>query len=93
MVYTDIQTLRGLNAPIDYGSGIEYASGLFQEQVSPVAVDTVGLQIGLWLNGADGCRDIVEGRLHDKIQALVHYIGSKDDCRAETVLFTSQVRV
>jgi hypothetical protein len=85
MVYTDIQTLRGLNAPIDYGSGIEYASGLFQEQVSPVAVDTVGLQIGLWLNGADGCRDIVEGRLHDKIRALVHYIGSTDDCRAETV--------
>jgi hypothetical protein len=83
MVYTDIQTLRGLNAPIDYGSGIEYASGLFQEQVSPAA-DT-GLQIGLWLNGTDGCRDIVEGRLHDKIRALVRYIGSKDDCRADTV--------
>jgi hypothetical protein len=83
MAYTDIQTLRGLNAPIDYGSGIEYASGLLQEQVSPVA-DTA-LQIGLWLNGTDGCRDIVEGRLHDKIQALVRYIGSKDDCRAQAV--------
>jgi hypothetical protein len=27
MAYTDIQTLRGLSSPVDYGSGIEYADG------------------------------------------------------------------
>jgi hypothetical protein len=29
MVYTDIQTLRGLEEPADYGSGIEYAKGMY----------------------------------------------------------------
>ena len=28
MVYTDLQTLRGLWAATDYGSGIQYADGL-----------------------------------------------------------------
>jgi hypothetical protein len=82
MVYTDIQTLRGLDAPTDYGSGIEYASGLLQQAAQPPATYT-GLQIGLWLNGTDGCRDIVDGRLDHKIQALVRYIGNH--CAAETV--------
>ena len=31
MFYTDIQTLRGLDAPVDYGSGIEYADGLVRQ--------------------------------------------------------------
>jgi hypothetical protein len=28
MAYTDLQTLRGLSSPVDYGSGIEYADGI-----------------------------------------------------------------
>ena len=27
MVYTDLQTLRGLDRPVDYGTGLEYADG------------------------------------------------------------------
>ncbi len=64
MVYTDIQTLRGLDAPVDYGSGIEYAKGLTE------TFPHSGIQIGLWLNGTAGCQDIVEGRLQDNIRKL-----------------------
>lgn len=83
MVYTDIQTLRGLGSPIDYGSGIEYASGLLQESISLASKNTA-LQIGLWLNGTAGTRDIVAGRvlLQDNIRALVRYI---HHCPAGTV--------
>jgi hypothetical protein len=28
MAYTDLQTLRGLSSPVDYGSGMEYADGI-----------------------------------------------------------------
>lgn len=64
MVYTDIQTLRGVSHPVDYGSGIEYAKGLVE------AFPASGLQMGLWLNGTAGCRDIVHGKLDDKIHEL-----------------------
>ena len=71
MVYTDIQTLRGLLTPFDYGSGVEYANGLvgslFQNQ-------HVGLQIGLWLKGTSGCHDIVNGVLDNQVKDLVNYL-------------------
>ena len=35
-----------------------------------------GLQIGLWLNGEQGCRDIVSGVLDDKIYLLFDFIRS-----------------
>ena len=64
MFYTDIQTLRGLETPIDYGSGIEYAGGLAE------AFPKAGIQIGLWLNGTEGCRDLVEGKLDVNMHQL-----------------------
>ena len=42
MVYTDIETLRGLNYPTDYGSGIEYADGIID---SLFPMSAVGLQV------------------------------------------------
>jgi hypothetical protein len=71
MFYTDIQTLRGLDTPVDYGSGIEYADGLAQ------AFPEAGLQIGLWLNGTSGCRDIVEGSLDAQLHQLFHFLLEK----------------
>lgn len=68
MVYTDIQTLRGLTHPADYGSGIEYAWGLAE------AFPDSGIQIGLWLNGTKGCLDIVSGRLDHHIGKLFDFI-------------------
>jgi hypothetical protein len=68
MVYTDIQTLRGLSHPIDYGSGIEYAKGLAEDYRQS------GIQIGLWLNGTKGCLDIVHGRLDRQIVELFDFI-------------------
>ena len=64
MVYTDLQSLRGLDQPVDYGSGVEYADGL-----RPMA-----LQIGLWLNGTEGCRDVLQGRLEESLQRLRTYL-------------------
>jgi hypothetical protein len=86
MAYTDIQTLRGLDRPTDYGSGVEYADGILhlaksrdvgrqqhrQQQLQGGA--EVGLQLGLWLNGTEGCRDIVHHRLDAQIQRLVKYL-------------------
>jgi hypothetical protein len=71
MVYTDIQTLRGLDAPVDYGSGVEYANGLLGD-----LFENVGLQMGLWLNGTTGTQDIVNGNLDDKIQELMDYLNN-----------------
>lgn len=78
MVYTDIQTLRGLDAPVDYGSGVEYANGL----VDSVLSQDVGLQIGLWLNGTEGCRDLVQGKLDKKVHVLLKYL---ETCPASRV--------
>jgi len=73
MFYTDIQTLRGLKDPVDYGSGVEYADGitdsLFQYQ-------NVGLQIGLWLNGTRGCKDMLSGLLDKNIENLIDYLSN-----------------
>ena len=83
MVYTDIQTLRGLNKPIDYGSGIEYATGLIENfggtggsssSKSPQQEkQTFGLQVGLWLNGTQGCNDILDGTLDSNIEQMFQY--------------------
>ena len=70
MVYTDIQTVRGLDKPVDYGSGIEFADG----EIALLSSNNTGLQIGLWLNGTSGCQDIVAGKLAKNIQSLVHYL-------------------
>jgi len=67
MVYTDIQGLQGLDRPIDYGSGIQYADG----------IPLLDLQIGLWLNGTAGCQDIVDGRLDENIRRLSDYLQPK----------------
>ena len=68
MFYTDIQSLRGLDTPVDYGSGVEYAPGLVE------AFPQSGIQIGLWLNGTTGCRDIVDGNLEANVKHLFHSI-------------------
>lgn len=68
MVYTDLATLQGLWEPADYGSGVEYADGdLFPAPSS-------GLQIGLWLNGTQGCVAICEGTMDDQIALLIFYL-------------------
>ena len=65
MVYTNIQELRGLDQPVDYGSGIEYADGLSYVN---------GLQVGLWLGGSQGCQDLVDGKLDNNLKRLYEYI-------------------
>ena len=108
MVYTDIQTLSGLDHPADYGSGIEYADGALRMAFSTTNNDggggggntyhnnnnkrsnrnysdrlEVGLQVGLWLNGTQGCQDIIDGRLDRKVHQLVYYLGSQ--CPADKI--------
>jgi hypothetical protein len=73
MFYTDIQTLRGLDRPVDYGSGIEYANGIMD---SLFPDQHVGLQIGLWLNGTRGVRDILSGVLDENVDKLVEYLAT-----------------
>jgi hypothetical protein len=73
MVYTDLQTLRGLGKPVDYGSGVEYADGILE---SLFAEQHVGLQIGLWLNGTAGCNDIISGALDANVQTLLQYLST-----------------
>jgi hypothetical protein len=68
MSYTDLYSLRGLDQPADYGSGIEYANGLLD------LTNNNGLQLGLWLNGTLGCRDIISGALDAQIQRLLDYL-------------------
>ena len=96
MVYTDIQTLRGLDKPIDYGTGVEYVDGLIEawdfkssgdaDSTSSTssatsssssissATSPIGLQIGLWLNGTQGCRDIVSGDLDENLNRFLDYL-------------------
>lgn len=73
MAYTDIQTLRGLDKPVDYGSGIEYAEGILE---SLFPDQHVGLQIGLWLNGTAGCDDINSGALDSNVKTLINYLSN-----------------
>jgi len=75
MVYTDIQKLQGLDTPIDYGTGIEYADGALRMASPPNNNLGIGLQIGLWLGGAKGCSDVVSGKLDHMVDQLVHYLG------------------
>jgi hypothetical protein len=42
MVYTDLENLKGLDQPTDYGSGIEYADGILGSLFPNV---DVGLQV------------------------------------------------
>jgi hypothetical protein len=90
MSYTDLQTLRGLSSPVEYGSGIEYADGMLalrfdtndvnyneedhDDATTMEASSSLNLQLGLWLNGTDGCHDIVAGQLDDNISRLFHYL-------------------
>lgn len=71
MVYTDIQTLRGLDLPVDYGSGVEFADGLLDDIF---VHQSLGLQLGLWLNGTQGCLDIISGKLDSNLMILFQYI-------------------
>lgn len=84
MLYTDIQTLRGLDTPVDYGSGIEYADGLLE--LAATTTTRARLQIGLWLNGTQGCRDILEGSLDAQLERLFAYLTSRRRRRTLTYL-------
>ncbi len=42
MVYSDLETLRGLDSPADYGSGVEYADGVVDSIFSD---SDIGLQV------------------------------------------------
>ena len=70
MTYTALQSptgsLTGLKKPINYGSGIEWASGLVE------LYPNKNLQIGLYL--VDSCDDIVNGKLNYEIDYLANYI-------------------
>eukprot|EP00571_Detonula_confervacea_P003907 CAMPEP_0172323318 /NCGR_PEP_ID=MMETSP1058-20130122/48422_1 /TAXON_ID=83371 /ORGANISM="Detonula confervacea, Strain CCMP 353" /LENGTH=452 /DNA_ID=CAMNT_0013039285 /DNA_START=125 /DNA_END=1480 /DNA_ORIENTATION=+ len=80
MVYTDLETLKGLWEPTDYGSGVEYADGMLDLYPSQnpntqhSTQSSTGLQIGLWLNGTQGCFSICAGEMDDQIQLLVSYL-------------------
>ena len=81
MVYTDLQSLRGLWAAVDYGSGIQYGDGLLDlfpstdhHSQTKTASAAAGLQIGLWLNGTQGCSSICEGELDKQIKQLITYM-------------------
>ncbi|KAL7530978.1 hypothetical protein ACHAWF_003586 [Thalassiosira exigua] len=77
MVYTDIETLKGLWEPADYGSGVEYADGALDMFPAPHhrgKRSSTGLQIGLWLNGTQGCLSVCEGEMDDQIARLISYL-------------------
>lgn len=75
MFYTDIISLNGTEAPVDYGSGIEFARGIFQ--LFPVEKDSMfGIQIGLWLSGAKGCQQVASGQLDDQIRKFGDYLNT-----------------
>lgn len=76
MVYTDLAELKGLWEPTDYGSGVEYADGvlnLFPSKGHSKQSST-GLQIGLWLNGTQGCFSICAGEMDNQIKLLIDYL-------------------
>ena len=59
-------TSTALYTPIDYGSGIQWATGLTDE--FPDAI----LQLGLWIVGM--CKDIADGTMDAHIDALATYL-------------------
>eukprot|EP01031_Cornospumella_fuschlensis_P029033 gene29033-35044_t len=64
MAYTSLSNLTGLGSPIDYGSGVQWASGLMQK------FPTSALQLGLWLV------EVIRGNLDGNIDALASYINA-----------------
>jgi len=71
MIYTDLETLKGLFTPTDYGSGVEYADGIL---TSIFPETKIGLQIGLWLNGSVGCNQILNGTMDHQLFKLAKYL-------------------
>jgi len=80
MVYTDLDKLSGLQMPIDYGSGVEYADGIL-DMATPKN-NKIGLQIGLWLSGSHGTSQIVNGNMDSQILELANYL---KDCSASVI--------
>lgn len=71
MAYTDLASLKGLVRPADYGSGVEYASGV----INSIFPNTkIGLQLGLWLNGTYGCQQIINGEMDQQMNKLRKYL-------------------
>ena len=73
MSYTALQSgtgsLKGLNEPIDYGSGVEWASGLLNH------FPNTGLQLGLYLvNELDS---VINGALDYEIRKLIDYLAGE----------------
>lgn len=90
MVYTDLQSLKGLWEPTDYGSGVEYADGVLNLFPNHGNADIgkdknvrsdAGLQIGLWLNGTSGCFATYTGKLDGQIQLLIEYLEHTKACK------------
>jgi Glycosyl hydrolase family 26 len=73
MVYSDLQTLVGLTTPVNYGSGIEYANGVLQLSQLYFPNSRPSLQIGLWLNGTEGCRDVLNHQYSEQIEQMFRY--------------------
>jgi len=80
MVYTSLDSIQnGTSLPTDYGTGVEYADGILN---SLFHNQGVGLQIGLWLDGYNGCEKINNGAMDENIQILIKYLES---CTASKV--------
>jgi len=80
MVYTSLFSFEnGTSLPTDYGSGVEYADGLLN---SIFPNEEIGLQIGLWLEGEEGCDKINSGEAYDEIMKMIRYI---EKCSASQI--------
>lgn len=66
MTYTSLQALHGLSDPIDYGAGVQHASGLLK------AYPNTALQIGLWM--VDALEGIILGRYDANIARLARWL-------------------
>lgn len=73
MIYTDLEELKGLQHPAEYGSGIEFADGILDSLFPGIPM---GLQIGLWLDGSIGCHHVISGAWDHQITNLTNYIYS-----------------
>lgn len=71
MSYTSIKggavgALGGLLSPVDYGTGIEWASGLIS------AYPGSALQLGLWMVGSEN--DVANGNVDENIDRLIEFV-------------------